>query len=164
MTKAALLAGATKRIEPTKIDPTKRHSNLCKEQRLQRIADSLFAGKVDAFQFLKCDRGGLPILRGPNGAEGRLETPLNSPGATVIRWKMPAGCVLADHWHDEMELIVVLQGKLRLTGVDWEATVGPHESFVIKPSVVHAADTPVDSEMLVFFIPAATVKMIEDHK
>ena len=71
----------------------------------------------------------------------------------LVRWQLKKGAVVARHRHPHEQMVVVLQGKLRLAVGDDETTMGTDDIVVIPPHVPHEAEALEDTVVLDIFSP-----------
>ena len=78
---------------------------------------------------------------------------LHTPQATVARFNLSKGAVVARHAHVNEQISMVLEGALQIEFDDREVVVRPGELIVVPPDVPHAATALEDTLVQDFFSP-----------
>ena len=71
----------------------------------------------------------------------------------LVRWEFLKGAVAARHSHPNEQIVVMLEGKLRLTVGNANKTMMPGDIVVIPPDVPHEALALEDTVVLDIFSP-----------
>ena len=71
----------------------------------------------------------------------------------LVRWEFVKGAVAARHSHPHEQIVVMVQGKLRLIVGDDETIMGRDDIAVIPPNVPHEAHALEDTVVIDIFSP-----------
>jgi len=71
----------------------------------------------------------------------------------LVRWEFQKGAVAARHNHPHEQIVVMVQGKLRLIVGDAETIMSPDDIVVIPPNVLHEAEALEDTVVIDVFSP-----------
>jgi quercetin dioxygenase-like cupin family protein len=71
----------------------------------------------------------------------------------LVRWEFKKGAIAARHSHPHEQIVVMVQGKLRLIVGDAEAIMGRDDIVVIPPNVPHEAEALEDTVVIDIFSP-----------
>jgi quercetin dioxygenase-like cupin family protein len=71
----------------------------------------------------------------------------------LVRWEFTKGAVAARHSHPHEQIVVMVQGKLRLMVGDEETIMGPYDIVVISPNTPHEAHALEDTIVIDIFSP-----------
>ena len=71
----------------------------------------------------------------------------------LVRWEFSKGAVAARHRHPHEQIVVMVQGKLRLIVGDVETIMGHEDIVVIPPDVPHEAYALEDTIVIDIFSP-----------
>jgi quercetin dioxygenase-like cupin family protein len=71
----------------------------------------------------------------------------------LVRWEFRKGAVAARHSHPHEQIVMMIEGKLRLTVGDDNTIMAPGDIVVIPPGVPHEAQALEDTLVLDIFSP-----------
>jgi unsaturated pyranuronate lyase len=71
----------------------------------------------------------------------------------LVRWEFRKGAVAARHSHPHEQIVMMIEGKLRLAVGDAETIMAPGDIVVIPPNVPHEAQALEDTVVLDIFSP-----------
>ena len=71
----------------------------------------------------------------------------------LVKWEFKKGAIAARHRHPHEQIVVMVQGKLRLSVGDGETIMGPDDVVVIPPNVMHEAEALEDTVVIDVFSP-----------
>ena len=71
----------------------------------------------------------------------------------LVRWEFNKGAVAARHSHPHEQIVVMVQGKLRLMVGDAETVMGQDDIVVIPPNTPHEAEALEDTVVIDIFSP-----------
>lgn len=71
----------------------------------------------------------------------------------LVRWEFRKGAVAARHSHPHEQIVVMVEGKLRLGVGDAETIMGSKDIAVIPPDVPHEAEALEDTVVIDIFSP-----------
>jgi quercetin dioxygenase-like cupin family protein len=71
----------------------------------------------------------------------------------LVRWEFREGAVAARHSHPHEQIVMMFEGKLRLTVGDVATIMSPGDIVVIPPDVPHEAQALEDTVVLDIFSP-----------
>jgi unsaturated pyranuronate lyase len=71
----------------------------------------------------------------------------------LVRWEFDKGAVAARHSHPHEQIVVMVQGKLRLKVGDAETVMGRDDIVVIPPNMPHEAEALEDTVVIDIFSP-----------
>jgi len=71
----------------------------------------------------------------------------------LVRWEFLKGAVAPRHSHPHEQIVMMLEGKLRLTVGDADTIMAPGDIVVIPPDVPHEAQALEDTLVLDIFSP-----------
>ena len=71
----------------------------------------------------------------------------------LVRWELNKGAVVARHSHPHEQIVVMVQGKLRLIVGDAETIMGQDDIVVIPPDTPHEAHALEDTVVIDIFSP-----------
>ena len=71
----------------------------------------------------------------------------------LVRWEFRKGAVAARHSHPHEQIVVMIEGRLRLTVGDVDKVMAPGDIVVIPPDVPHEAQALEDTVVLDIFSP-----------
>ena len=71
----------------------------------------------------------------------------------LVRWEFIRGAVAGRHSHPHEQIVVMVQGKLRLIVGDNETVMGRDDIVVIPPNVEHEAHALEDTVVIDIFSP-----------
>ena len=71
----------------------------------------------------------------------------------LVRWEFRKGAVAARHSHPHEQIVMMIDGKLRLAVGDAETIMAPGDIIVIPPNVPHEAQALEDTVVLDIFSP-----------
>ena len=71
----------------------------------------------------------------------------------LVRWEFTKGAVAARHSHPHEQIVVMVQGKLRLKVGDTETIMGRDDIVVIPPGTPHEAEALEDTVVIDIFSP-----------
>jgi quercetin dioxygenase-like cupin family protein len=71
----------------------------------------------------------------------------------LVRWEFRKGAIAARHTHPHEQIVMMIQGKLRLTVGDADTTMLSGDIVVIPPDVPHEAEALEDTVVLDIFSP-----------
>ena len=71
----------------------------------------------------------------------------------LVRWEFRKGAVAARHSHPHEQIVVMVEGKLRLGVGDAETIMGNKDIVVIPPGVPHEAEALEDTVVIDIFSP-----------
>ena len=71
----------------------------------------------------------------------------------LVRWEFNKGAVAARHSHPHEQIVVMVQGKLRLKVGDAETVMGRDDIVVIPPNTPHEAEALEDTVVIDIFSP-----------
>jgi quercetin dioxygenase-like cupin family protein len=86
-------------------------------------------------------------------APGISRRAVHADNATVARFDLAEGAVVARHAHENEQITTVVEGALRLDFDDRQVVVKPGELIVIPPNVPHAARALEKTIVVDFFTP-----------
>lgn len=73
--------------------------------------------------------------------------------ATMARFSVKGGGVIARHYHANEEYIMVISGSLKYNFDDRQITIRTNETLVVPSNVPHSIDALEDSAFVIFFTP-----------
>jgi quercetin dioxygenase-like cupin family protein len=85
--------------------------------------------------------------------EGIGRQVVHTENMTLARIHLDQGVVVPRHQHENEQVAMVLEGRMRFTVDDEVTDVGPGESIVFGPNVPHQAEALADSLVLDVFAP-----------
>jgi quercetin dioxygenase-like cupin family protein len=85
--------------------------------------------------------------------EGIGRQAIHTEKMTLARIHLRQGVVVPRHEHENEQVAMVLEGRMRFDVDDEEIDVGPGESIVFGPNVPHRAEALEDSLVLDVFSP-----------
>ena len=71
----------------------------------------------------------------------------------LVRWDFKKGALAARHSHPHEQIVVMVQGRLRLAVGDDETIMGPDDIVVISPNIPHEALALEDTVVMDIFSP-----------
>lgn len=71
----------------------------------------------------------------------------------LVRWEFNKGAVAARHSHPHEQIVVMVQGRLKLIVGDAETIMGRDDIVVIPPNVPHEAEALEDTVVIDIFSP-----------
>ena len=71
----------------------------------------------------------------------------------LVRWEFSKGAVAARHSHPHEQIVVMVEGKLRLVVGDMETIMSGDDIVVIPPNVPHEAQALEDTIVIDIFSP-----------
>ena len=71
----------------------------------------------------------------------------------LVRWEFDKGAIAARHSHPHEQIVVMVQGKLRLKVGDAETIMGRDDIVVIPPGTPHEAEALEDTVVIDIFSP-----------
>jgi quercetin dioxygenase-like cupin family protein len=71
----------------------------------------------------------------------------------LVRWEFSKGALAAQHNHPHEQIVVMVEGKLRLTVGDTEKILGRDDIVVIPPNTPHEALALEDTVVIDIFSP-----------
>jgi quercetin dioxygenase-like cupin family protein len=71
----------------------------------------------------------------------------------LVRWEFDKGAIAARHSHPHEQIVVMVQGKLRLKVGDAETIMGRDDIVVIPPNTPHEAEALEDTVVIDIFSP-----------
>ena len=71
----------------------------------------------------------------------------------LVRWEFNKGAVAARHSHPHEQIVVMVEGKLRLRVGDAETVMGRDDIVVIPPNTPHEAEALEDTVVIDIFSP-----------
>ena len=71
----------------------------------------------------------------------------------LVRWEFDKGAIAARHSHPHEQIVVMVQGKLRLKVGDAETVMGRDDIVVIPPNMPHEAEALEDTVVIDIFSP-----------
>lgn len=112
--------------------------------------------------FVKANLADLPNLRTENGASMRR---LGGEQTMIQVATMVAGDAFAPHSHHNEQVVLMLEGRLRLdVGEPPEAVeLGPDDMLVIPPNVPHGGEALTNCKVLDSFSPPRTTVLGEEE-
>lgn len=92
----------------------------------------------------------VPVERLSDNIRRRMIVGVNE---MLVRWEFQKGAVAARHTHPHEQVVVMVQGRLRLIVRDVETILEPDDILVIPPNVPHAAEALEDTIVIDIFSP-----------
>jgi quercetin dioxygenase-like cupin family protein len=71
----------------------------------------------------------------------------------LVRWELNKGAIVARHSHPHEQIVVMVQGKLKLVLANTETTMVRDDIVVIPPNVPHEAQALEDTIVIDIFSP-----------
>ena len=71
----------------------------------------------------------------------------------LVRWEFDKGAVAARHSHPHEQIVVMVQGRLKLIVGDTERVIGRDDIVVIPPDTPHEAEALEDTVVIDIFSP-----------
>ena len=71
----------------------------------------------------------------------------------LVRWELTRGAVVARHSHPHEQIVVMVDGKLRLVVGETEMIIKPDDIVVILPNTPHEAYALEDTVVIDIFSP-----------
>src|SRR5262245_60646504 len=71
----------------------------------------------------------------------------------LVRWELTKGAIVARHSHPHEQIVVMVQGKLRLVVANTETAMVRDDIVVIPPNVPHEAQALEDTIVIDIFSP-----------
>lgn len=71
----------------------------------------------------------------------------------LVRWEFRKGAIAARHCHPHEQIVVMVEGKLKLVVGDAETIMDSKDIVVIPPNVLHEAEALEDTVVIDIFSP-----------